>query len=132
MEATGKNPKQITRSGGLGPQLSADGATIYYSHGEGNSTTLMKVPAAGGAEEKVLDGLYRYCFAPLEKGLYYLAVGPKVSIRFLDFATGKSSEVLSGNDEQDLGLAVSVDGRRILFSKVDQFESDLMLVENFH
>jgi hypothetical protein len=54
-----------------------------------------------------------------------------VSIRFLDFASGKISEVLSGNDEQDLGLAVSADGRRVLFSKVDQFESDLMMVENF-
>jgi hypothetical protein len=30
-----------------------------------------------------------------------------------------------------LGLAVSPDRRRILFSKVDQYDSDLMLVENF-
>jgi Tol biopolymer transport system component len=131
MDPTGKDVKQITRNGGMGPQPSADGSTIYYSHGEGNTATLMKVPAAGGEEEKVLDGLYRYSFAPVAKGVYYLAATPKLSIRFLDFATGKSTEVLSGTDEQDLGLAVSADGRRILFSKVDQFESDLMLVENF-
>ena len=50
---------------------------------------------------------------------------------FLDFATGKTTEVLSGGERQELGLDVSPDGKRILFSKVDQFDSDLMLIENF-
>lgn len=131
MDTAGKDLQQITHKGGLGPRLSRDGATIYYVHGEGTSTTLMKVPAAGGAEEALTTGIHRYSFAPAAKGVYYIADGPKGLIRFFDFATGKSIDVLSFPEESELGLDITKDGKRILFSKVDQYESDLMLVENF-
>ena len=131
MDSSGKDLKQITRNGGLGPSVSPDGKTIYYTRGEGDSTTLMQVPASGGEEQKVLDGLYRYSFVVTTRGIYYLAATGKLSIRLLDFRTGKTTEVLSSDDVQELGLALSPDGRRILFSKVDQYDSDLMLVENF-
>ena len=56
-------------------------------------------------------------------------------VRFLDFATERVKTITS----LDLGYAisgpwgfdVSPDGQWILFRRVDQVESDIMLVENF-
>ncbi|SRR5579871_633474 len=132
MKPDGTDPQQITRGGGISPLFSADGQTIYFSRGEGSHTKLMKVPAIGGKEEVLADDLYRYSFAPAARGIYYLSSSTtKVSVHYIDFTTGKNNEVLSVDNEQELGLAVSRDGRRILFAKVDQADTDLMLVENF-
>jgi TolB protein len=131
MDSSGKDLKQVTHNGGFGPMVSPDAATIFYARGEGNSTELMKVPASGGVEQKVLDGLYRNSFVVTTRGIYYMAATAGLSIRFLDSSTGKTTLVLSGDDVQELGLAVSPDGRRILFSKIDQYNSDLMLVDHF-
>jgi hypothetical protein len=53
------------------------------------------------------------------------------SIRFLDARTGATTEILKVAKPVDLGLALSPDGRRLLFTQVDYSGQDLMLVENF-
>jgi len=53
------------------------------------------------------------------------------SIQFLSFATNKITSVV--NFEKQVGsLALSPDGRWILFTQIDQDGTELMLVENFH
>jgi hypothetical protein len=59
------------------------------------------------------------------------------SIQFLNFGTGQVKHVASFEKPFNLGagfggLAVSPDGRWILYTQVDQVGSELMLVENFH
>ena len=53
------------------------------------------------------------------------------SIAYLDFATGKVTALYTLPKPADLGLAVSPDGRYILFAQQDFSGSDLMLVEHF-
>ena len=53
------------------------------------------------------------------------------SIQFLSFATGKVKTVAPISESPEEGLAVSPDGRSLLFSQFDESGSDLMLVENF-
>ena len=52
-------------------------------------------------------------------------------LRFFDFAHRQSRIVADLGDQVALGLGVSPDGRTILFTRVDNLSSDLMMVENF-
>jgi len=73
-------------------------------------------------------------FAVTEKGIYFIP-GPdsehRYSVRFLDFAGGRSRPVLTLPAAPYPGLAVSPDGRTLLYTRLDRSGSDLMLVENF-
>jgi hypothetical protein len=60
-------------------------------------------------------------------GIYLTQEG---SIDFVDFATAGIRTVLKTRPP-DAGLAISPDGRYLLFAQVDAIGSDLMLVENF-
>jgi Tol biopolymer transport system component/DNA-binding winged helix-turn-helix (wHTH) protein len=129
MPSQGGEPVQVTRNGGMGPQESADGKTLYYvkpviAMGGGS---LWRMPVGGGPEEKVVDSIYRFNYAVTEKGIYFTHSD---SIYFLDFAAGETRPVLK-TPHPDTGLAISPDGRYLLFSKRDAIGSDLMLVENF-
>jgi hypothetical protein len=73
-------------------------------------------------------------YVPVEKGIWYLTPFSREGslLRFYDFATGSSRTVYTLPRRPFAGMTVSRDGRRILFTQVDQdISSDLMLVENF-
>jgi hypothetical protein len=130
MDPSGGSLQQLTRNGGLAPVVSADGQTVFYSRGEGDRAAVFKIPAAGGMEEKVVEGVHRSNFVVSPRGIYYCAVG-RTALHFLDFKSGKTTELFASDDPVDLGLALSPSGRRILFAKRDNLNSDLMLVEDF-
>jgi eukaryotic-like serine/threonine-protein kinase len=52
--------------------------------------------------------------------------------KVLDLSTMKVGPVLRTNRPAMLGLAISPDGRWLLYSQMDAFDADLILVENFH
>jgi tricorn protease-like protein len=54
-----------------------------------------------------------------------------LSLDFLDLSTMKVRPVLRSNRPAMLGLAISPDGRWLLYSQLDAFDADLILVENF-
>jgi len=91
---------------------------------------------AGGEETLVLDGALQGFWALLNDGIYFvnLEATPFPTIDFFTFATGRIRRVATIEKELQLvapSLAVSPDGRWLLHAKVDNFESDIMLVENF-
>jgi hypothetical protein len=53
-------------------------------------------------------------------------------IRFLDFASNTVPDILAVGNPVVLGLAVSPDGKYLLFAQADYASEDLMLVENFN
>jgi len=80
----------------------------------------------------VLDGVIRWSFAVVNKGIYYIdQPADEARIQFYDFATGKSTTVAHHLGDVHISLAVSPDGRTILYSRMDYLPNDLMLVENF-
>jgi Tol biopolymer transport system component len=129
--ANGGEAIQVTRDGGFAPLESPDGKFLYYTKALA-ATSLWKIPVEGGQATKILDGLSSYFnLAIAEGGVYFVPVRKPTSIQFLSFDTNQMRSVL--NFEKPLGgLALSPDGRWILFTQIDQAGSELMLVENFH
>ena len=69
-------------------------------------------------------------------GIYFVNLDAKrnPTIKFFNIATGRVTQVAAPEKLPVLGmagLAVSPNGRWILYSQVDQDISDIMLVENF-
>jgi hypothetical protein len=101
---------------------------------------LWKVPVNGGGEEAaVLDfppHLWGY-WALVNEGIYFVdaKVDSQPALRFFRFDTGRVSHVMALEGRPIAhwpGLAISPDGRWILYAQVDHHSSDIMLVENFH
>ena len=133
MNADGSNPVMITKNGGFASLLSPDGDLIYYAKSPALSSDVWRAPVAGGEETKIVDGVYRYSFAPIPGGLYYLSapgIQAGSSIRLLELPSGKTTEILALGRPAALGLGVSPDYRSVYFAQADRQESDIMVVEN--
>jgi hypothetical protein len=142
MPAAGGAAVQVTRHGGVNACESDDGRTLYFAK-DIEAAGLWKMPVAGGEEVQVLDvpearrwGAVAYA----SRGVYYIARETGVrrafpwTIFFYDFASQETTRVVQL--DKPLGyfarsLALSPDGRWLLFSQVDMSGSDLMLLENF-
>ena len=123
----------ITKNGGFAPLVDVSGEFIYYAKSPALSSDIWRVPAGGGEEQKITDGVYRYSFNLTPQGLYFVSaprLGKRSFIRFVDRADQRVTDVFELPDPADLGLGVSPDYRHLYFSKVDYSDSDIMLVEN--
>jgi Tol biopolymer transport system component len=143
--AAGGPAIQITKNGGARPRLSRDGSAIYYAKFPVVPTAIWRVAIEGGLETEILgSGAEVDQFAPAEGGIYYIPVAmppDSLELRFRDLETSADEKIatlqaVSLNcsrcmDWNESGLSVSPDGRTILFGKVDAFDADLMLIEDF-
>jgi len=138
MPAGGGEATQVTRQGGVDGMESPDGQFLYYTKAR-YAPGIWRMPVAGGEETLALDhhraGYWRY-WTVVEQGIYFAtAERPKQPlIEFFSFATGQVTLVAILEKELDRatsGLAVSADGRWLIWSQLDQVGSDIMLMENF-
>jgi len=130
---------QITTQGGFLPRVSPDGRRVYYVHGD-LSSEIWSASAEGG-DERPLAGVparsahWQADWLVSAPGIYLLdGDPPRPGIDFFDFATGRTTRVadVAGPLEPwGGGLALSPDGRSLLFSRIDEIASDIMLVEGF-
>jgi serine/threonine protein kinase len=123
--------QQMTTGGGEVAFESSDGGTLYYTSLNGE---LYAKPLAGGVDEKLIDKVTRG-FAVVQNGIFYFG-GPgkdnKVALLFYEFKSRSNRELTripatGGNT----GVAVSPDGKTILYSASVYSGKDLMLIENF-
>jgi Tol biopolymer transport system component len=136
--ATGGNPQAIAEQRGAGqPIESADGKYVYFRSRRG----IWRIPTAGGEEEEAFvpehDMWGPSNMQPTKKGIYYTEFERSdrmMVVSFYDFATKKSSIVFRMRNADwggGAGFSVSPDGKYILYARVDQSQTNLMLVENF-
>jgi Tol biopolymer transport system component len=131
--AAGGAEVQVTA--GADPMESPDGKFLYFTRplGRLNQNSLWRMPAGGGQAVQVVPLLFRYDYAATTTGVYYATLSETDApsrIFYLD-ATGKATPIYTLAKPLDLGLAISPDGRYLLFAQNDFVGSDLMLVENF-
>jgi Tol biopolymer transport system component len=141
---TGGDAKQVTTRAAYAPQESPDGAHIYYVETIDRPSALWRMPVAGGAAERVLDGVYLANFVVLRSGIYYIdrpAGGMGIHyidlpsgatrLQYFNFTTRQSTTVVPNLGKVDVPFTVSADGRTILYPRMDASVNDLMVVTNF-
>ena len=138
--ATGGHAVQLTKTASVMPVESPDGQYVYFVRFTEGKFRLWRIRSDGSGETVVKampplnsDG---YEWWPFESGIYFYAykVGT-AEIDFLDLDTSRIRRVYTLDKPPAPwlgGLSVSPDRRWLLYSRIDETASDLMLVENFH
>ena len=119
----GGDPVRVTTTGGANPTESVDGEWLFYfkDHSPVWETSLWRMPARGGQEEKVLESVMRSYFV-VETGIYFVSQthpehgrGASNEDGYLQLYRFESreSEVLAPVNIgwKSQGLSVSPDGR---------------------
>jgi Tol biopolymer transport system component len=118
----------------IAPQESFDGKALYFMtrnvHGG-----LRMVSLDGTRPETMVAGMpdvsAESLWAVTRDGIYFVPDAAPKTVAYFDFATKRVRNVFKVDKELEAGLSVSPDGRYILFSQVDQENSDIMLVDQF-
>ena len=138
MPPQGGDAIQVTRDGGYAPLESPDGKFLYYTK-DLAATSLWRVPLGGGQASKVLENLSNYNnLAIVDNGIYFVPMQNGFaghSIQFLNLRTIQIRPVVDLEKMvgflSEGGLAVSPDGRWILYTRPDKVGAELRIVENF-
>jgi Tol biopolymer transport system component/DNA-binding winged helix-turn-helix (wHTH) protein len=138
----GGEQSRITREGGFQPRQGPDGRTLFYLDrlpagvfGVSGTSRLMQVPVAGGKEAVVLDRVRFGLWSVTQDGIVFLTVGAEADaidfyrfgdreVRRLGTLPFRASRIAGLG-----GLTASWDGRWVLVSTTDVWESDIMVVD---
>jgi len=139
VSATGGRAVQLTKTAASMPIESPDGQYVYFVRiTEGKSRLWRMRPDGGG--ESMVDAMPAlrssgYEWWPVESGIYfYPDTGAKTELDFLDIRSSRIRRIYTFDKPPAPwlgGLSVSPDGKWLLYSRIDEAASDLMLVENF-
>jgi Tol biopolymer transport system component/tRNA A-37 threonylcarbamoyl transferase component Bud32 len=133
----GANRVQVTRSGGFEALESTDGKWLLYTKGD-RVPGLWRMPLSGGAEEPLLPDVVAGSWTPIYGGILYVKgtiVAPagytsERTVTRYSFENGQGTPVGRLDRFTGFGTAATRDGRYFLWSHVERFDSDLLLVEN--
>lgn len=126
---------QVTHHGGSEPFASPDGNLVYYTKKVWGQ--IWTVPVEGGPEQplpelKSFDKIFR-SWGVVDQGIYFVSREdlPYQTIRFFSFATRQVTPLVTLERDPIWNVALSRDGRLLLYACLDQEVNDLMLIENF-
>ena len=135
MPSSGGEAVQITRNSSDRPEESPDGKFLYFMKGWPEAVSVWRASVDGNQEAKVLDSVHgEGQWTVGKEGIYFFRTPDKMGhseICFYEFATGQTRKVLTIQRPVNNHIAVSPDGRTILYPQSDESGSVLMLVDNF-
>jgi len=123
----GGNAVQVTHKGGFYGLESHDGKTLYYGK-RLFELGVYRMPVEGGDEDMFLPDAWATRFTPTAKGYYFWTRDR--ALVFLDLSTAARRIVAVLDKPPGEFLSVFPDGKRIVYSQVDQSSSDLFLINN--
>jgi Tol biopolymer transport system component/DNA-binding winged helix-turn-helix (wHTH) protein len=138
--AAGGRAVQITKTASLMPIESPDGRYVYFVRNSEGKVRLWRIRPDGSGEAMV-DGMPALGSSgaewwPVQSGIYFFANGTgKPEVDLLDLRTSRIRRIYTPDKPPEPwagDLAVSPDGKWLLYSRIDEMASDIMLVENFH
>jgi Tol biopolymer transport system component len=143
--ADGRSVEQVTTGGGWSAKPSRDGERLFFMRGPLDQAAIWQIDLDSGENTEILSpnlAVDQMAVAPT--GLYYIPKADQENRRFLwyfDFDSGERKVVteLEGSllqcalcmDWEKAGFSVSPEGDYLLFGQVEEFDSNLFLVENF-
>ena len=134
---TGGRPEQVTRTGsGSLAYETFDGANLLYQPRNG-AMPLLLMPLSGGAPRQLVDCARPAAFATVGRAVFYVACEPGLnpSLHTIDMLSGEDR--ILGRLEHfppnswNVNLAVSPDGKTILYRGMVRLGGDLLMIENF-
>jgi Tol biopolymer transport system component/DNA-binding winged helix-turn-helix (wHTH) protein len=132
--SAGGDPVQVTTNGGLEAFESPDGRHVYYALANGVAG-IWQVPVDGGEERQIVPIGTMSTFAVSTRGIFVLRrSAPAPTVDVFDPATQQLARVTSLPAGTRLapsspGLAISRDGKSMLYVTYDQWGSDVHMLE---
>jgi eukaryotic-like serine/threonine-protein kinase len=126
---------QVTSRGGREAFESYDGKYVYYAK-QGDVRGIWRIPSNGGEETRILDQVQQSKWALGRDGIFYVdfSSDPR-RILYYDFSRRRINPITELQKgmrfNANPSLAVSADGRSILYATFMRLESDIFLAENF-
>jgi Tol biopolymer transport system component len=119
----------------MAPQESVDGKVLYLTSWN-SKNELRRIALNGPGPESAVAGMPvladQGLWTVVRDGIYVVPQSAPQTVAYFDFATRRTHQVFKLEKDFEGGLSVSPDGRFILFSQVDEGNSNIMLVEQFH
>ncbi len=117
------------------PIESSDGRALYFlSRGADASMMMLRLDQPGTGPQPVAgmpNVLSERQWAVASDGIYYVPQSAPRAISFYNFATGHIREMFKADRDLGGGISVSPDGRYMLYSQLDENDSNIMLVTGF-
>jgi hypothetical protein len=134
MPFAGGSPVRVTTNGGVYAIESEDGRFLYYA--KYTSCGIWKRSLATGEESRLpINVCNWYEWAVARAGIYFLNLDfqPNGRIELFDFAHGQSTPIFALDKPASGfgGLALSPDGKSLLFGQNELDESYIMVMKNF-
>jgi Tol biopolymer transport system component len=132
--ATGGKATALSTAAAERAEESFDGKTLYLVTRSVNAT-LKTVHLEAPYTESIVEGMpllrlfSLWTIAP--GGIYFVPAYSPRSLCYFDFATKRIRKLFETQKDFNHGLSVSPDGRWVLYSQLDEVNSDIMLVHHF-
>ncbi len=105
----------------------------YFAVSSAGRAVLKKLSLEHPGTQSVVEGMPNILITNLvvvQDGIFFLSEDD-VTLSYFDFASRKVQQVLKMKDQGTVALSVSPDQHWLLYAKVEQQDSDIMLVEHF-
>ena len=141
--SAGGTPVQLTHFGGNTDTGSGfmdsfeDGTFLYYRRGIGTDVgTIWRMPVQGGESVRLVEPVPFASWAVFQHTIVYVNSSSKpAKLKAYDVDSRKLRDLGPadiGHQEILQGFAVSPDSQWVLYGRADEYDSDIMLVSNFH
>jgi Tol biopolymer transport system component len=131
--AEGGNAVALSSEAGIFPQESFDGEKVYFAVLSAGRAILKMVSLQHPGTQSVVEGMPNILptnLVVVQDGIFFLSEDD-VTLSYFDFASRHVKQLFKMEDQSTVALSVSPDQHWLLFAKVEQQDSDIMLVEHF-
>jgi Tol biopolymer transport system component/DNA-binding winged helix-turn-helix (wHTH) protein len=134
--ASGGDGIAISGDGVDTPLESLDGKAVYFvtEDAVGGPLSVDWINASSPSNASELEGMPQLWGTPnwtvVSGGIYYVPAESLKSIYYFDFKSKRAHEIFKADKYFGTGLSVSGDGHWILYSQMDEENTDIMLVEH--
>ena len=117
------------------PIESSDGKVLYFPGNYGDANIMMLALDRPGATPQQVPDMPKISheaqWALMPDGIYFTTPASPRTICFYDFATRRTKQIFTADKDLVEGMSLSPDRRYMLYSQMDEHNSDIMLVDHF-